>query len=88
MSPRPCAYSSPRPGIAGQAYNCYDRYVAEQEVAEIAKRLCGSGSEIVPMNKGPKNQIDTARLRALGMAFGGQARVEEVVGQLLDAASD
>lgn len=76
------------PGIAGQAYNCYDRYVAEQEVAEIAKRLCGSGSEIVPMNKGPKNQIDTARLRALGMAFGGQARVEEVVGQLLDAASD
>lgn len=76
------------PAVAGQAYNCYDRYVTEQEVAGIAKRLCGSGSEIVPLNKGPKNEIDTSKLRALGVTFGGRQRVEEIVGQLLQATAD
>ena len=45
--------------IAGQAFNCYDRYVAEQEVARIAKELTGSPSEIADLNRGPKNQIET-----------------------------
>jgi nucleoside-diphosphate-sugar epimerase len=28
--------------VAGQAFNCYDRYIAEQDVARIAKELTGS----------------------------------------------
>lgn len=70
-------------GVAGQAYNSYDRYIAEQEVALIAKRLSGSRSRIQSLNKGPKNQIDTAKIRALGMTFGGEALLEQTIKELL-----
>src|SRR5262249_44935608 len=58
--------------IAGQAFNCYDRYVSDQEVAEIAKELAGSRGQISDLNRGPRNQIATDKIRALGMTFGGQ----------------
>jgi hypothetical protein len=70
-------------GIAGQAYNCYDRYIAEQDVALIAKHLSGSQSNIQARNKGPKNQIDTSKLRALGMTFGGEALLEQSIKEML-----
>src|SRR5207244_2188922 len=61
-----------RKTIAGQSYNCYDMYVAEQDVARIAKELTGSASDIADLNRGPKHQIDTHKLRALGVTFGGE----------------
>lgn len=72
-------------GVAGKAYNCYDQYVAEQEVARIAKEITGSGSEIAELNQGAKHQIDTSRLRALGMEFGGSLLLERTIGEMLDA---
>lgn len=72
-------------GIAGQAYNCYDMYISDQTVAEIARRLTGSASRIANLNKGPKHQIDTSKLRALGMTFGGEALLEKTIGELLEA---
>jgi len=72
-------------GIAGQAYNCYDRYVSEQEVATIAKELTGSGSRIGQLSKGPKHQIDTSKIRELGMEFGGRPVLEETVRKLLES---
>lgn len=71
-------------GVAGQAYNCYDRYIADRDVAEIAKRITGSKSSIEGINKGPKHQIDTSKLRALGMTFGGDALLERTVRELLE----
>ncbi len=71
--------------IAGQAFNCYDRYVAEQEVARIAKELTGSRSEIAELNRGPKNQIETGKLRALGMTFGGEALLRQTIAELVEA---
>lgn len=71
-------------GIAGQAYNCYDRYIADRDVAEIAKRITGSKASIDGINKGPKHQIDTSKLRALGMTFGGDAILERTVSELLE----
>jgi nucleoside-diphosphate-sugar epimerase len=71
--------------IAGQAYNCYDRYVSEQEVARIAKELTGSSSTIGELNRGPKNQIVTDKLRALGMAFGGEPLLRQTVAELIQA---
>jgi nucleoside-diphosphate-sugar epimerase len=71
--------------VAGQAFNCYDRYVAEQDVARIAQELTGSPSRIEPLNRGPKNQIETGRLRALGMAFGGEPLLRQTVAELLAA---
>ena len=72
-------------GIEGQAYNGYDMYIAEQHVAQIAKRMTGSQSPIAEINKGPKNQISTEKLRNLGMQFGGQPLLEQTVHELLAA---
>jgi hypothetical protein len=71
--------------ITGQAFNCYDRYVAEQHVAEIAKDLTGSGSAITDLNRGPKHQIDRHKLRALGMTFGGEPLLRQTVQELIAA---
>ena len=75
------------PGIAGQAYNCCDMYVADQDVALIAKQISGSESEIELRNKGPRNQIDTGKLRGLGMVFGGRPLLERTIGELLSLMS-
>ena len=71
------------PAVAGQAFNCYDCYVAEQEVARIAKELSGSASEIADLNRGPKNQIVTTKLRKLGMEFGGTPLLRDTVAELI-----
>jgi len=71
--------------VAGQVFNCCDSYVAEQEVARIAKELAGSPSTIADLNRGPKHQIDTRRLRALGMTFGGETLLRRTVQELVEA---
>lgn len=73
--------------IAGQAFNCYDRYVAEEEVARIAKELSGSQSQIAELNRGPKHQIVTEKIRKLGMTFGGAALLKQTVAELVQAAT-
>jgi nucleoside-diphosphate-sugar epimerase len=71
--------------VAGQSFNCYDRYVSEQEVAEIAKAMTGSFSKIFDLNRGPKNQIATDKLRSLGMTFGGEALLRQTIAELIQA---
>ena len=71
-------------GVAGQAYNCYDLYVAEQDVARIAKDITGSNSDIAALNKGPVHQIDTRKIRSLGVEFGGKVQLEATVGEMLE----
>jgi nucleoside-diphosphate-sugar epimerase len=71
--------------VTGQAFNCYDRYIAEQEVARIAKEMTGSSSTIADLNKGPKNQIVTDKIRALGMRFGGEPALRQAVAELVQA---
>lgn len=70
-------------GTAGQAYNCYDSYVADQEVAEIAARLAKQDVVIERTNAGPKHEIDTSKIRALGMTFGGKKLLEATISELL-----
>lgn len=71
--------------IAGEAYNCYDRYVSEHEVATLAKKISGSGSRIHGVEPKPKNQIVTDKLRTLGMEFGGRTLLEQTVRELVAA---
>jgi nucleoside-diphosphate-sugar epimerase len=71
--------------VTGQAFNCYDLYVAEEQVARIAKEITGSRSTISALNRGPKHQIETRKLRALGMTFGGEALLRRTVQELVDA---
>jgi nucleoside-diphosphate-sugar epimerase len=70
-------------GTTGQAYNCYDMYISEQRVAEIAKRLTKSQSKIESMQKTPKHQIETKKLKALGMEFGGEELLKKTVAQMI-----
>ena len=72
--------------IRGQAYNCYDMYVAERRVAEIAGEIAGGNADIGGTNNGPRNQIDTSKLKALGMQFGGETLLRQTIAQLVDAA--
>lgn len=71
--------------ITGQAFNCYDRYVAEEDVARIAKELTGSFSPVSDYNRGPKHQIVTDKIRGLGMTFGGEALLRKTIGELVQA---
>jgi nucleoside-diphosphate-sugar epimerase len=71
--------------VAGQSFNCYDCYVSEEQVARIAKELTGSASVVSALNRGPKHQIDTTKLRGLGMTFGGEALLRRTVQELIDA---
>lgn len=70
--------------IAGEAYNCYDRYVSQYEVATLAKELSGSTSEIAGGPKQPKNQIVTDKIRSLGMVFGGTPLLRQTISQIVD----
>jgi nucleoside-diphosphate-sugar epimerase len=74
-------------GIAGEAFNCYDRYVSQFDVATHAKEICGSGSEIIGHPMQPKHQIATEKIRALGMQFGGDELLRQTVGELVQSAS-
>src|SRR5512135_808723 len=68
-------------GVAGEAYNCYDRYISEHEVATIARELSGSRSAVRGTPPTPRNQIVTDKLQALGMRFGGRPLLEQAVQQ-------
>jgi nucleoside-diphosphate-sugar epimerase len=72
-------------GMTGQAFNCYDRYIAEEEVASIAREMSGSKSVIESLNRGPKNQIQTGKLRGLGMTFGGEPLLRETIAEMIAA---
>lgn len=73
-------------GIRGGAFNCYDMYISQYQVAQIAQRLSGSASKISGHETSPKHQIETGKLRALGMKFGGPELLERTIAQLVSAA--
>ncbi|MFQ5807711.1 MAG: NAD-dependent epimerase/dehydratase family protein [Phycisphaerae bacterium] len=75
--------SAPAEQLVGQAFNCYDMYVSEYDVAMLARELSGSRARIIGEQKHPKHQIETGKLRALGMEFGGRALLDDTVRQLL-----
>jgi len=75
-----------RPSIAGEAYNCYDRYVSEFDVATIAQGLSKSAGKIDGRQTAPEHQIETGKIRALGMEFGGNALLEQTIAELVAAA--
>ena len=70
--------------IAGETYNCYDRYVSEYDVATLAKRLTQSESRIDGQPKQPVHNIETGKLQRLGMQFGGDSLLEKTVRELIE----
>lgn len=74
-------------GVAGECYNCYDIYIAERHVAELAREFSGSDAEIGGVNRGPKYQIETGKIRALGLTFGGEELLRQTVASLVSSHS-
>ena len=72
-------------GTTGEVFNCYDRYVSEYEVATLAKDLSGSTAEIQGEVTRPKHQIETAKIRSLGMTFGGESLLRKTISELVAA---
>ena len=60
-------------------------YIADQDVAEIARELTGSRSAIADQRRSPKHEIETRKLRALGMEFGGKPLLRATVAELVAA---
>lgn len=71
-------------GIAGQSYNCCDMYIPDQEVAAIASEILGTDCVIEDVNKGPKHQIDTQKIKNLGMTFGGKALLRKTIEEIIE----
>jgi len=69
--------------VAGQAYSCYDQYISEFDVATIAKEICGSKSEIIGEQRRPKHEIDSSKIRSLGMEFGGEELLRDTLKKML-----
>lgn len=69
--------------VAGQVYECCDRYVSKREVADWAKEISGSKSQIKGDVARPKNTIDTQKIQQLGMQFGGEAKVKQTIEELV-----
>ena len=72
--------------ITGEAFNCYDRYISEYDVATLARQLSESSSRISGEQMRPKHQIVTDKLRAVGMEFGGDTLLERTISELVEAA--
>lgn len=77
--------TAPVESITGEAFNCYDRYVSEWDVAHLAKEISGGHGAIQGGQTSPKNQINTEKLRRLGMKFGGSDLLRQTVQQLVGA---
>jgi len=71
--------------IRGEVFNCYDRYISQHEVASIAKRLSSSSAQIHGQATLPKHQIETGKIQALGMRFGGETILESTIDGLIKA---
>jgi nucleoside-diphosphate-sugar epimerase len=71
---------------AGEAYNCYDRYISEFEVASLARELSGSPSMIQGEAPAPRHQIVTAKLQALGMRFGGLPLLKQTIAEMIEVS--
>jgi nucleoside-diphosphate-sugar epimerase len=75
------------PSVAGEAFNCYDRYIAEYEVAQLALEFAGRDGTVTGQMPKPKHQIETQKIRRLGMQFGGEALLRHTIRDMVQAIS-
>ena len=71
------------PGIAGEAFNCYDRYVSEFEVARLAAESAGRDPQVSGEPTRPKHEIQTDKIRRLGMVFGGETLLRHTIHEMV-----
>jgi nucleoside-diphosphate-sugar epimerase len=76
---------APQERVAGQAFNCYDLYVSQWDVAHLAKEISASNATIQGRQTAPTNKIETGKLRSLGMTFGGREQLERTIRKMIEA---
>ncbi|MEO1529809.1 MAG: NAD(P)-dependent oxidoreductase [Planctomycetota bacterium] len=74
--------------VAGETFNCCDRMISDYEVADLAKSLSGSEAVIQGVPKQAKHQIDSSKLMAMGMRFGGDALLRKTVENFIRYSDD
>jgi nucleoside-diphosphate-sugar epimerase len=77
--------NAPAEKITGEAFNCYNMYISEWDVAQLAKEVSGSNATIHGWRTSPKHQIVTDKIRSLGMEFGGDQLLRRTVEQIVEA---
>jgi UDP-glucose 4-epimerase len=79
--------TAPEAEVAGRAFNCSDLTVSTRDVAAIVQDLTGVRGPLPdPPASLPANVMETGRLRALGLRFGGRPLLERTVAELVAAA--
>lgn len=72
-------------GTAGEVYHCTDLFVAEHEVAAMARSIAVTSGTIdgeIPVSRHP---IDSSKLKKLGMTFGGPTLLKATIEAMIRA---
>ena len=75
-------------GTAGEVYDCTDRFVAEREVAEIARSTAGAAGSILGDAPTGRHPIECAKLKRLGMTFGGRPLLEATIRAMVQSIQE
>jgi len=68
---------------AGEVYSCYDQYVSDFHVAQLAREISGSSAEVTGDTPKPKHEIISDKLQDLGMMFGGEERLRQTIEKIV-----
>ena len=72
-------------GVAGEVYHCVDQFVSERQVAEIARTVTASAARIEGETPPVRHPITSAKLRDLGMTFGGEPLLTATIAAIVAA---
>ena len=72
-------------GVAGEVYHCVDLFVTDRQVAEIAREVAETLSRITGPAPGSTHPITSAKLKNLGLTFGGDALLKRTIANSVHA---
>lgn len=72
--------------VAGRMFNCSDIVVSTRDIVRLVHRAAGIRGPLPELAPEPKNIMDCAGLKNLGVQFGGWPLLEATIAQLADAA--
>ncbi len=69
--------------IAGETFNCSAGFYSDHQIASWVKAMSHSDAELVGPAKKPGREMQTNKLRSLGMQFSGEAELRELLGTMV-----
>jgi nucleoside-diphosphate-sugar epimerase len=73
--------------VAGRMFNCSDIVVSTRDIIRLVHRTAGMTGPLPDLLPQPKNVMDCAGLREIGVAFGGWPLFERTVAELVAAST-